>query len=81
MSCRGGPRCCISRTTPSCVPGPGPAHPPRGLGRTCTTATRLSAAYLEQANVRTDSGRACSRRVAQASDDDRLNCKVLSIVA
>jgi hypothetical protein len=25
-------------TTPSCVPGPGPARPPRVLGRTCRAA-------------------------------------------
>jgi hypothetical protein len=47
-------------------------------GRRCTAARRLSAAYREQANVRTDGTRLCSRRVVQASHDHALSCKFQS---
>ena len=78
--CPGGPRRHTSRTTQSYGLGPGPAFRLRGLVRTCTAATRLSAAYQEQANARTDSARACSRRVTQASDNHSVTCEFQSIV-
>jgi hypothetical protein len=77
--CPGGPRRCTSRTTASGDPSPGPGSRPHGLACRRTASRRFSAAYQEQANARTDSGRAGARTAVQASDNHALICEYKSM--